>query len=1388
MFEVLGLGAEFTFDARGTERISDIVGNLQTLSSQMNLSAEDTMQYSETLTDFGNVIGDMGKQLMLMGGLTTGTALYGIGKAAAWETEMINASRYMTDTSAEAQTKYNLALKETAQLLGTTKEEMNAATTSYMMMGKSTDEALRLAKNAGYAATTWDMTADSVADSFRSIKAAFQINLEDQDMYQKYLDTINEVGNSTAATSKDVINFLADGGAALHNVAGVSIEEAMGMASAARYANMSIAEFSTMLTRLGNQYAQEKSIKHFKKLGVEVKDANGKMRSFAQVLGDVQAKWTKLDDASKSSFVSSVGGVYADRLALYMGSGEEFKKGEKIAKQDNTGSAEAEFGRVTNTFNLAIARFKVTLSDFGQAFWGTLLPPMTKFVNVINSIVTKISNFMQAHPVIMKIISSFILLTGVALTLSGAFLVIGGLLSKLAAGLVLNHTMGLRAINIFRGLGVVFKNLRSNIAQTITKFGGMAAAIGLVYIAWKYDFFNMRSMFEGFITKMKGSLDVTSKLLKNDLSVKDFKEQVNSLNGSESIFDKLALGLTKVGLVFKGIGEYMSTGALSPEMFEKLNSMGLMPLISVAIGLGQRFKALWNGIKDGFIGVVDTVNTWIKDHLGPPLQWLHDTILLPVAKAFFGIDDSVTKLSETTGGMQFVNLDSMFGKVEDWEHFGKIIGGIAASFMLLSTIAKTLQGLGTIVKGVMAIGSGIGTVIGWIGGVFSAIGSAIGAVGGFISWLGNGIVWLIGGIGTVVTAILGFFGIIVTAPAWVVGAITVAVVAVIALIINFREEIWNFLTVTLPEAIGVAIDWLGNFFTVTLPEFIGTAIDAIGTFFTETLPSAIGYAIGWLVGTVFLFFTETFPSWFDMAVEAIANAIESIANFFFVTIPEAVGNAIESIANFLTDTLPSAIGSAFDAIGEFVSGIPEFLASLPDMLFDIGVNIIQGIIDGIESMVDAVFTAIGNFIDGFVNGFKDALGIHSPSTVFSDIGINLIEGLTNGIGGMIGAVGDAIGSVVGTIKDTVGGFIDGAVELGGDIVHGIGDGVNGAVGWIGDRANDVGTFFKNGWDTITNNASEWGSGVVNNLSKGISAVGNTVGTAVTNIVDGARTTITNLKDKALELGSDMMSRYEQGIESGQNPIQSAISAVAGTVSNTMQSIDKDALNWGANMISGFTDGIKSMADGAAKAASGVIGKIKNFLGFNSPAKMGEGRHIVEWGYNMISGFADGIDNANGLLQDTIADVITNPIDDILKRNASLPLSTTLDSNVNQTFNASSNLTGYLGQIITLLGMIAQATISIIPNQVESNARITDTSDTIQERIDRVNRLTTENNTRSFNVNISSGAIVNNFNIDGNGTPTETQEKLMQLISEVMDANLLPLLTQKINDLKVVLNE
>lgn len=131
-------------------------------------------------------------------------------------------------------------------------------------------------------------------------------------------------------------------------------------------------------------------------------------------------------------------------------------------------------------------------------------------------------------------------------------------------------------------------------------------------------------------------------------------------------------------------------------------------------------------------------------------------------------------------------------------------------------------------------------------------------------------------------------------------------------------------------------------------------------------------------------------------------------------------------------------------------------------------------------------------------------------------------------------------------------------------------------------------------------------------------------------------------------------------------ISNAFNSLRSAIQNWFANLASSAYQWGRNMISGFVDGIKSMASAVSSAVSGVVGNAKSFIGFNSPTEKGEGRHIVEWGENMIQGFLDGVKKATPQVEATLGAIIPG----IDTRQASASQVSTSPSIINE-FNIQS---------------------------------------------------------------------------------------------------------------------
>lgn len=194
---------------------------------------------------------------------------------------------------------------------------------------------------------------------------------------------------------------------------------------------------------------------------------------------------------------------------------------------------------------------------------------------------------------------------------------------------------------------------------------------------------------------------------------------------------------------------------------------------------------------------------------------------------------------------------------------------------------------------------------------------------------------------------------------------------------------------------------IGKFFTEDIPQFwedlkysfehpsvsIKAAWEAVLKPIKEFDWKQFGYDVGQSVGNAVTsicdafktFFTETLPEvWEKVKLAFKTFFTETLPKFFKEKIPELWNTIKESFKTFFTETLPESLSD----VGEWFK--------------EVGEAIWNGMADGFKTAT----SAIRDLVDGIVSGFKDALGIHSPSTVFRDeigqyLGSGLIEGITD---------------------------------------------------------------------------------------------------------------------------------------------------------------------------------------------------------------------------------------------------------------------------------------------------------------------------------------------------------------------------------------------------------
>lgn len=222
------------------------------------------------------------------------------------------------------------------------------------------------------------------------------------------------------------------------------------------------------------------------------------------------------------------------------------------------------------------------------------------------------------------------------------------------------------------------------------------------------------------------------------------------------------------------------------------------------------------------------------------------------------------------------------------------------------------------------------------------------------------------------------------------------------------------------------VNWenLGKLFVAKFNIVFQTLLGFVTTFDWSKAGTALGKGINGAIANIDL-------KSYAQAISRLAKGIcDGISAALIETDWQEAGEKIaEGLATIdyagIAASLFYGLGAALASLGEFLYGLFHDSIESMNSYFteyakqaggDWGAGILNGIIDAVKN--------IGNWIkehvfQPFLNGFKDAFGIHSPSTVMAEMGGYLIEGLKKGITDMLPSLNEVIES----LKQAVNGLI-----------------------------------------------------------------------------------------------------------------------------------------------------------------------------------------------------------------------------------------------------------------------------------------------------------------------------------------------------------------------------
>lgn len=698
--------------------------------------------------------------------------------------------------------------------------------------------------------------------------------------------------------------------------------------------------------------------------------------------------------------------------------------------------------------------------------------------------------------------------------------------------------------------------------------GAGGGAGGLGFELPTYDFLGdaVNSKVEEILTKMKEWLGLT--------------EDIDTW--SEFFHTRLGRILTTVGAIALGLATWkISQSVLTGiQGLLALKKAGLGNGLTLSIGLSFSIA----GIALEAAGIIDAIQNELNG----------------------------MNFAQILGGGSFITIGGAF--------IGKAVAGWITSAFSGSAVATALStaatnlGLGTATAAGAALGAGIGGIIAgipaYITGIYDAIKNGIDWLSSAL--IGAGATAAGAGIGAIIGACGGPIGAGIGALIGLaVGLVTDGIILVVQkwdVIVEFLD---NFFTKTIPGLWSDFTTWLGKIpkqlekFFKQLPGKIEDWFDDLWQPIKDYDWNALGYNIGQWFGnawkTAVNFVTVTIPTWFTNMWNSIKSAFKQ---FFTVTLP-----------TFFTQTIPNVVTK----VAEFFKALPgkiyNAFISAKQSIVDIGSAIIDGIWEGLQS----IWKAITDFVDGFVQGFKDALGIHSPSTVFKAIGEDIVAGLLQGIEGftnMMNTVKEWGASVIEWFTKGEDGknIVDHFKEIGGNIIGGFKD--------------KISTTYTNVKTSITTWASKVKEWFTSSSFGGVNF--SNFSTFANNTIEGFKSKIssayTNVKSSITTWASKVKEWFTSGSFGGVNATSfgtyasNVITGFKDKISSTYSTVKSSITTWASNVKTWFTSGSFGGVNSTSFAtyASNVINGFKDKI---SSAYTNTKSSITTWASNVKSWFS-----------------------------------------------------------------------------------------------------------------------------------------------------------------------
>jgi TP901 family phage tail tape measure protein len=356
---------------------------------------------------------------------------------------------------------------------------------------KDLDQVSRIAGKVGVA---FGVSADIAGEAFIKTQNALGGTIETT---EKLMDTINYLGNTMAASSEQILTFMASGGSGVARAAGASGDAVAAMGASLIAMGKSAEESGTVMERFIKTALMSKDLRPvFDKAG------GGSAGMMAII-----EKGAKLSGAAQDAYFQQFG-QYGLTIQLLAKNFDGLQKTVSNATNatNTSGSVMQEFENRTNTTAFKLGQMKSQAMTLAIGLGTTLLPIINDIVKSATPVIEKFTAWVSANkPLVTTIAKLAVGLTGAMFVISGLSFAFGALTKTiyLAKGVMALYNIGLGITNALQGASaftvmgntVAYKAYRAtvvvttyaqkalNMAMTASPIGVMIAGIAALSLA-----------------------------------------------------------------------------------------------------------------------------------------------------------------------------------------------------------------------------------------------------------------------------------------------------------------------------------------------------------------------------------------------------------------------------------------------------------------------------------------------------------------------------------------------------------------------------------------------------------------------------------------------------------------------------------------------------------------------------------------------------------------------------------------------------------------------------------------------------------------------------------------------------------------------------------------